>query len=196
MTGRGRSEELDLDLAYAGDVHRWWHLSRPGPELLQALEDGWIVPDGMVLDVGCGLGTEVSTLAERGSHAVGIDLSLEALRRARTAHVSPRFVQADALALPFKRSVFDVALDRGFFHYLGVSQRTQYAHELRRVVRPGGRMLLRASLYSAGVKNDVDEEGIRRSFAGWRVERLEQSDVPSDTRTLRVLVVRLERGPD
>lgn len=58
----------------------------------------------MVLDVGCGDGTIMKSL---GGSCVGIDISLDALGRARVnseAHV----VLGSALALPFKEETFDV----------------------------------------------------------------------------------------
>jgi hypothetical protein len=89
------------------------------------------------------------------------------------------------------RHSLDAALDRGCFHYLAPGDRPRYSAELRRVLRPGGKLLLRASLRTAGQRNDIDEAVIRDTFAAWRVEHLEQATVPSDTRLLDVLVVRL-----
>jgi hypothetical protein len=42
-----------------------------------------------------------------------------------------------------------------------------------------------------GVRNDVDEAVIGRTFGGWRVEHMERAAVPSDTRMLEVIVARL-----
>ena len=44
---------------YADGTYRWWHLSTPSPELVQAVADGWLSGPGRVLDVGCGMGSEV-----------------------------------------------------------------------------------------------------------------------------------------
>ena len=46
---------------------------------------------------------------------------------------------------------------------LEARDRPRYAAELSRVLRPGGKLLLRASLYAAGVRNDIDENVTRRS---------------------------------
>jgi hypothetical protein len=54
-----------------------------------------------------------------------------------------------------------------------------------------GKLLLRASLRTGGVRNDVDEAVIGRAFGGWRVEHMERAAVPSDTRMLEVIVARL-----
>jgi hypothetical protein len=45
--------------------------------------------------------------------------------------------------------------------------------------------------WTAGVRDDVDEGVIDRTFGGWRVEHRERAVVPSDTRMLEVIVGRL-----
>ena len=120
-----------------------------------------------------------------------VDLSPVAVAAAARRHPGPSFVQADLLRLPLPSSSFDAGLDRGCFHYLAADDRPGYAAELRRVLRPGGKLLLRASLRAAGVRNDIDEEVILAVFADWRVEFLQRTKIPSDTRSLDVLLVRL-----
>jgi hypothetical protein len=38
----------------ADGTYPWWHPSRPSPELLAALGDGWLPPRRHALDAGCG----------------------------------------------------------------------------------------------------------------------------------------------
>ena len=86
----------------------------------------------------------------RDGKAVGVDLSRAVVARAKSAHSGVSFVQANVLALPFGDRVFHLALDRGCFHYLSPSQWAGYAAETWRILRPGGRLLLRACLTSGG----------------------------------------------
>jgi SAM-dependent methyltransferase len=176
---------------YADGTCHWWHLSQPPPELVAALGDGWLPGGGRVLDIGCGLGTEAGYLASAGWQAAGIDLSGTALARAAAGHPEAAFLCADVRRLPLRPHCFDAAVDRGCFHYLPAEDRARYAGELRRVLRPGGKLLLRASLRTGGVRNDVDEAVIGRAFGGWRVEHMARAAVPSDTRMLEVIVARL-----
>ena len=176
---------------YADSTYLWWHLSRPSPELAAALGEGWLPRGGCGLDVGCGLGTEAGYLASAGWRVAGIDLSQTALRRAAAEHDNVAFVRADVRAPPFATGRFDAAVDRGCFHYLPVADRPLYSSELRRVLRPGRRLLLRASLAAAGVRNDIDETVIDAAFAAWNIERIERAAVPCDTRMLEVIVARL-----
>jgi methyltransferase family protein len=103
------------------------------------------------------------------------------------------FVCADAAHLPFLSGTFDLLIDRGCFHYLDAASRTMYAEEAQRLLRPGGKMLLRACLTSKGERNDMTQEVVMTTFAGWRVRLLDESVIPSDTRSMPALVVWLER---
>ena len=176
---------------YASEVHTWWHLSTPSPELVSALDDGWLAPPGRVLDVGCGLGTEAAYLASNGFEVVGVDLSDVALLRARRLHPGVSFRNADVRALPFEDASFDAVIDRGMLHYLPPAERTTYGLEVDRVLRSGGRVLLRACCAAHGVRNDITEEVVRALFKGYEVDSLEAASIPSDTRSLPALVCRL-----
>jgi SAM-dependent methyltransferase len=178
---------------YADGTYRWWHLSGPSPELLQGLADGWLPSSGRALDVGCGLGSEAVHLHRLGWRVVGLDLSAVALITATAQNPGPAYVRADLLHTPLRSSSIDVCLDRGCFQYLATQDRGGYAAELRRVLRPGGKLLLRASLRAAGVRNDISENVIGGTFSAWRIEQMQRAEIPSDTRTLEVLLVRLAR---
>ena len=182
-----------LDQQYQTDIHRIWHSSTPPPELLAALDDGWLGAPRRALDLGCGLGTELAHLARRGvALTVGVDRSIAALQRAHQLYPAVQFVQADVLQLPFPKASFDVVLDRGCFHYLQAADRPRYTSQVERVLRPGGRFLLRACLYAQGVRNDLTEPLLRQIFTGWRIVGIQQAPIPSDTRQMVALVTRLE----
>ncbi len=210
----GTSDSDGVADPYLDGVYRWWHLTGPSPELLAAETDGWLggatagsgVADvagevgQAVLDVGCGLGNEAAYLAGAGWSAVGIDLSWTAIRQARQLHPpeSDRclFVRADVLSLPFAAGTFALATDRGCFHYLEPKRWPRYAAEVHRVLRPGGRLLLRVCLNSAGIRNTVTESGVLAAFAGWHCAGVRKAGLVSDTREMPGLIVRLERGVD
>jgi SAM-dependent methyltransferase len=178
--------------AYESGECGWWHLSEPSPELVEAVADGWLRPPGPAVDLGCGLGVEAGYLAGAGCLAVGVDISAAALQRAR--RISPRvhLLEADVRHLPFRSGSIRFLVDRGCFHYVAADDRRGYEQEARRVLVPGGRLLLRASLREAGVRNDIDEDAVRRTFDGWHFERIEIGAIPSDTRAMDAFTARLE----
>ena len=101
-----------------------------------------------VLDVGCGTGTLAITAKQRVGQSgmvVGIDASPEMIERAkRKAHkaaVEVSFQTAIVEALPFPDAAFDVVFSTLMLHHLPRPVREQCAREMRRVLRPGGRVL-------------------------------------------------------
>jgi SAM-dependent methyltransferase len=176
---------------YVTRVHRWWHLETPSPELLEAEAAGELGPPGLMLDLGCGLGTEAGYLAGRGWRCLGLDLSDQALRQAAQAHPAAAFAHADVTELPVRTAAATLLLDRGCFHYLDEQGRSRYAAEAARVLRPGGRLLLRMCLNSAGVPNGLGEETIEAAFAGWRILSLRPAGLITGTRTMPALQAML-----
>jgi len=101
---------------------------------------------GRVLDVGCGTAAILPRL-ERWSAGfesyTGLDLAPEMLRMARAkAGDAPRvgFVAGSADALPFRAASFDTAVSASAMHYWEAPEAA--LAEMRRVLRPGGRLLL------------------------------------------------------
>jgi SAM-dependent methyltransferase len=101
-------------------------------------------PGEEVLDVACGTGNAAIRAAEAGGTVVGLDLTpelFEAGRRlAADAGVEVEWVQGDAEELPFADETFDVVLST--FGAMFAPRHEVTAHELARVLRPGGRMAL------------------------------------------------------
>jgi ubiquinone/menaquinone biosynthesis C-methylase UbiE len=106
-------------------------------------------PRECVLDVGCGTGTLAIAAKRRvgdGGVVHGIDASVRMLARARgkadRARVDVAFEHAAAEALPFPEARFDVALATVMLHHLPMQARQQCANEIRRVLKPAGRLLV------------------------------------------------------
>lgn len=119
---------------------------RPFREQLVALAR--LQPGESVLDVGCGTGTLALTAKRRvGPTGIvhGIDASPEmiarATRKAKKAGADVTFRTAVVEALPFPDREFDVVLSTLMLHHLPRPTREQSAREIRRVLKPGGRVL-------------------------------------------------------
>ncbi|MFD1428509.1 class I SAM-dependent methyltransferase [Kroppenstedtia sanguinis] len=131
----------------SGDYRQHWDYSHPSNELVAFVAAGSWPSEAVALDVGCGAGREAIFLAGQGFHATGVDLSEAALQiaqdRATKAGVQVDWKQGNALELPVADASVDLVNDRGCFHMIGEEDRPRYAAELARVLKPGGKVLLR-----------------------------------------------------
>jgi demethylmenaquinone methyltransferase / 2-methoxy-6-polyprenyl-1,4-benzoquinol methylase len=94
-----------------------------------------------VLDAACGTGDlAIADLKAGAGKVTGLDFSEKMLERARSKHASIEWVQGDMLALPFSDETFD-ATTVGF-GVRNVENLELGLRELRRVLRPGGRLAI------------------------------------------------------
>lgn len=132
----------------------WLYMRRPRwdsgltpPELTEFLHNR---PPGRVIDLGCGTGTNVLTLAARGWQATGVDFVPAAIRQARAkvrqSGLTVQFIQADVSRLPPGLASFDLVLDIGCFHGLEPAARSMYLDQLDQILRPDGIWFLYAFL--------------------------------------------------
>jgi ubiquinone/menaquinone biosynthesis C-methylase UbiE len=104
-------------------------------------------PDGGdLVDVACGFGRHAVPLARAGYRVVGVDRSqalLDEARRRAGGERWPKLVRADYRELPLPDESFDAALNLfSSLGYLGDEDDTKVLGEIRRVLRPGGRLVI------------------------------------------------------
>jgi SAM-dependent methyltransferase len=100
-------------------------------------------PDDTILDVACGPGLVVAAFAGVVRHATGIDVTPAMLARAREVTAGLANVtldQGDVLPLPYAEERFSIVVSRFAFHHFA-DPRAVLA-EMRRVCRPGGRVVV------------------------------------------------------
>ncbi len=120
-----------------------WDTGISPPELLAFIAAH---PPGRALDLGCGTGTNVITLAQHGWHVTGVDFAvkaiMEARRKAREAGVQADLRLGDVTRLSALAGPFDLILDIGCFHGLPADGRSAYARHIKRLLAPDGTFLL------------------------------------------------------
>lgn len=135
----------DANLAARQSIYAYQH---PPVDLIGRVLD-LAAPAGpeVVLDVGCGNGLYLAGLARRrhAGHVLGIDMSAGMLRAARQRAADAGWrglalLAADATALPLRGSAADLTLAMHMLYH--VPEPSRAVAELRRVTRPGGRVIV------------------------------------------------------
>ncbi len=110
---------------------------------------------GMICDMGCGPGHVARYLHERGAPVVGVDLSASMIAQARQLNPEIEFFQGNMLALKVADETW--AGIAAFYSIIHIPREEVVTalHELKRVLRPGGLLLL-AFHIGTGVEHVAD----------------------------------------
>ncbi len=152
---------LQFNLRYLGKPP--WDTGVSPPELLAIIAEK---QPGRALDLGCGTGTNLLTLAEKGWEVTGVDLALlsvlKARRKFRKAGVSAAVFQGDVASDVLPNRHFDLIFDIGCFHNLSPEGREQYRQNVERWLEPGGVYLIYAhQKHMVQGFHGVDEQDIQ-----------------------------------
>jgi ubiquinone/menaquinone biosynthesis C-methylase UbiE len=130
---------LQFDLFYLGSPP--WDSGITPPEVFEFIQTH---PAGRALDIGCGTGTNVISLAKAGWQVTGFDFALRAIqiakRKIKKANVQAELFTDDATRMKNVSGKFDLVLDIGCFH--GIPNKVDYLTQLDRVLAPGGFWLM------------------------------------------------------
>jgi SAM-dependent methyltransferase len=119
--------------------------TREGAFKRRVLERAALVEGDRVLDLACGTGTLALAAARSVPRlsVTGVDGDPAILARARAkAGGEITFDQGLSTELPYEDESFDVVLSTLFFHHLSDQAKLDSAEEVRRVLRPAGRVVI------------------------------------------------------
>lgn len=131
-------------------LFQYWYFGQPKwdtgispPELLDFIESH---RPARAIDIGCGTGTNVVTLAKAGWQVTGVDFAPRAIHLARQkireTGIQAELAVNDATNLRGITARYDLALDIGCFHGIPQDGRSKYLKELDRILAPNGFWLM------------------------------------------------------
>ena len=129
--GVAKRYDITNDVLAAGQTRQW------RKAVVAAVDPK---PGERILDLAAGTGTSSEPFARAGAFVVPTDFSLGMLNVGRERQPGLPFVAGDGLHLPFKDASFDAATIS--FGLRNLADRHAGLAELRRVVRPGGRLVV------------------------------------------------------
>jgi ubiquinone/menaquinone biosynthesis C-methylase UbiE len=118
-----------------------WDSGVTPPELFEFIQSH---PAARAIDIGCGTGTNVITLAKTGWQVTGFDFAPRAIqiakRKIKKSNVQAVLFTDDATRMKKVTGQFDLALDLGCFHSL--ENKADYLTQLDRILTPNGFWLM------------------------------------------------------
>ncbi len=173
---RPMDRDYELQTHQAEDRH-WWYRGRR--TVIENVMQSLGLPAGArILDAGCGSGRNMIELARHGT-VTGVELSEMSVELAR-ARGCGEVVAGSVLEMPFADGAFDLAVSLDVIEHL--EDDLGALRELRRVVAPGGALLVTVPAYQwlwsgHDVINHHHRRYTRRTLrrvaeqAGWRQQR-------------------------
>ena len=139
------------------------------------LEKAAIRPHNKVLEVAVGTGSALLVIlrkVDRSETVYGVDLSPRMLARARRRVRRAGFVnislqEADARALPFRADTFDLLYSSYMLDLVQLDQMPVMLGEFRRVLKPGGRLVLVSMSKETGEQVTLWERVYQRLPVRW-----------------------------
>lgn len=126
----------------SGDYGHFAKYLEPGA--LEFLSRIPIKPGACVLDVACGAGQTAIPLSRAGAKVTGVDIATnlieQARARAQAENLDARFEEGDAEMLPYRDGSFDIVVS--LIGAMFAPRPELVAAELKRVCRPGGKIIM------------------------------------------------------
>lgn len=157
-------ELYEYEVMAAVEHAHWWYRG------MRTLAAAWLDQvyagraDLSILDAGCGTGGNGAFLRRYGQ-VVGVDIARLALALGQR-RLDGSLARASVMELPFRANAFDLVTSFDVLYHRNVIAEDVALHEVKRVLRPGGRFLLRLPAYQwLSSSHDRSVHGRRRYTA-------------------------------
>ncbi len=138
-------ERIEYEVMAAVELNHWWY---GGMRAIAAafLDSLYAERRNLrILDAGCGTGGNALFLRRYGQ-VFGLDLAMEAIELG-APRLATTLTRGSVLTLPFADNSFDLVTSFDVLYHQDVPDEAVALRETRRVLRPGGRLLIRLPAY-------------------------------------------------
>jgi len=141
--GESYDEVMKKSIGFMGQKHDYYTQAKADCilDVLQRLHDG-DTRELKVLDVGCGVGKTDGFLFPGLGELAGVDISPVSIEQARRENPQVHYESYDGKSLPFADGTFDAAFLICVLHHVVPAAREALLREVRRILRPGGVLLI------------------------------------------------------
>ena len=173
---------ISFNLRYLGKPA--WDTCTSPPELHEFIDHHTV---GKALDLGCGTGTNMLTLAQSGWEVIGVDYVWLAVQQARIrlkrAGIKAKVFFHNVDRIEFLEQKFNLILDIGCFHGLSKNKKDRVRQNISRLLNTNGSFLIYAYLQQGSSNfgfNEMDYLNFCQQFnLNWRRDGIGHLDRPS-----------------
>lgn len=141
----------------------WWHISRRKliDELLSEMD---VDHQSLALDIGCGIGGNMSVLEKFTSRAIGMDYSELALSIARKKYPQQEFILGDAnnLYKNFRHDRFGLISIFNVLYHEWIKNEIRVLEQVFTLLNPGGYLIITEPAHEM-LRRRHDEQGMGKS---------------------------------
>jgi ubiquinone/menaquinone biosynthesis C-methylase UbiE len=139
-------EPLEYEIMYHVEDSHWWYQGMT--TISRAVLQRWLHlrTNLRILDAGCGTGAAIQSLLSEYGRVAGLDLSMQALEFCRQRKVDS-LTCGSVEGIPFASHSFDLVTSFDVLYSRSVPDVYAALEEIKRVLSPGGHLLLRLPAY-------------------------------------------------
>ena len=130
------SDEVQSSISFSGLRHDFF-LEAKADVLARTLRRHFHATPANALDIGCGVGLLHPYIEPLFGKLAGADISAASIAKARQSNPGVEYSMMGE-TLPYDDAAFDVTLTVCVLHHVPPERWESFAHEMRRVTRPGG----------------------------------------------------------
>ena len=138
-------EPKEYEIMYRAEESHWWY--RGMSAITERMMETYFSPGALphILDAGCGTGGGILFLSRYGT-VTGVDISSDAVRFC-SERGCKKVVKGSVMALPFLSETFDLVTSFDILYFEKIDDRVAL-REASRVLRPGGKMIVRVPAFN------------------------------------------------